>query len=101
MARCTMNPSEPRPMMPIPTITAITIRMILRAPPPLLFVATTGGGVVTPTGLAAAGTVFATAPHLLQNLVPSFRVAPQELQNAMGHLAAMIRLDGRVYQTGS
>jgi hypothetical protein len=30
------------------------------------------------------------APHLLQNLVPSTRVAPQELQNAISHLKGVL-----------
>jgi hypothetical protein len=41
-----------------------------------------GGGAIE-VGLGAVGTAEAAAPHLLQNFVPGFRVAPQELQNAI------------------
>ena len=76
--------------MPIRTITPMTMRMILRAPPPLLFVATAGGGGATATGWRQmrGSSCHGTLPHLLQNLVPSLSVAPQELQNAISHLAA-------------
>ena len=44
----------------------------------------TVGGADTGT---PPGTAPAAAPHLLQNCAPSFKVAPQELQNAISHLA--------------
>jgi hypothetical protein len=52
--------------------------------------ATTGAiGLTADGGLSGdAGEEASTgAPHLLQNLVPEFRLAPQELQNAIYHLA--------------
>lgn len=39
-----------------------------------------------------------TAPHLLQNFVPSESGAPQELQKAMAHLVASS--NGGVYRSG-
>src|SRR6516164_5242412 len=76
---------------PRSTKTPITMRTILRALlPPVL-----GGGAGTGRA-AAAGASAMTAPHLLQNFVPSARLAPQELQNAIGHL--LDGLDGRVYR---
>src|ERR1035437_2236611 len=72
------------PRTPTPTMTATTMRMILRALlPPLEGGA--GGRVVGVTP-GADGPAATTAPHLLQNFVPAFRVAPQELQNAISHL---------------
>jgi hypothetical protein len=41
----------------------------------------------TPAEDAVAGWV---VPHLVQNLAPLARVAPQELQNAMVHLAFIL-----------
>jgi hypothetical protein len=75
----------------MPTITATTIRMIFRALLPPVGVGAGADGVgdeltleaVAPVGTGAAATA---APHLLQNFVPGFRVAPQELQNAIRHL---------------
>src|SRR5260370_29213730 len=67
--------------MPMPTITATTIRMTLRALLPPVVGGTEAG--VTPGVGAAAATA---TPHLLQNVVPALRVAPQELQNAISHL---------------
>jgi len=55
-----------------------------------------GGGPGAMDWAAAAGTPLTAAPQLLQNFVPSLRGAPQELQNAMVHLAH--QLDGRVYR---
>ena len=54
------------------------------------------GSAVTGVKPGAAATTGAvtTAPHLLQNFVPSARVAPQELQNAIGHLFEDDLLDG-------
>src|SRR5450755_3103925 len=70
------------PRMPSPTTTATTIRMIFRAPP--LFWGAPGApaaGVKTGAAAAAPGCV---VPHLVQNFAPASRVAPQELQNAIG-----------------
>src|ERR1035437_4148191 len=79
-----MMPTVATPRIPMPTITATTIRMILRALLPPVGAGAGGGAVdVTP---AAGGPDATAAPHLLQNFVPSFRVAPQELQNAINHL---------------
>src|SRR5208337_2100139 len=75
------------PRIPIPTITAMTIRITLRALlPPVGGAAGAGGGCTEAAGGAAA----APAPHLLQNFDPGSRVAPQELQNAIGHLVVGI-----------
>ena len=64
------------------------MRIILRALPPPVGVgpgaATEGAGVAAGTGVD----VVWAAPHLLQNLVPVVRAAPQELQNAISHLVA-------------
>ena len=68
----------------MPTITATTMRITLRALPPPVGAGAGGGAVdVTPGEDAPTATA---APHLLQNFVPGFRVAPQELQNAINHL---------------
>src|SRR5271165_4579751 len=82
--RYPMNPTVAMPRMPRPMMTATMIRMILRALlPPLDGGGARGAVAVTPGADGPAGTA---APHLLQNFVPSFRVAPQELQNAISHL---------------
>ncbi|MGA2415484.1 MAG: hypothetical protein ABSF59_13615 [Candidatus Sulfotelmatobacter sp.] len=57
-----------------------------------------GKGGIEPTAAGAApgadGEEERTAaPHLLQNLVPSTRVAPQELQNAISHLKEVLAQD--------
>src|SRR5271165_6719723 len=72
--------------MPRPMMMAITMRMILRAllPPPVEAGGAGGrGDNAAPGATGPAGTA---APHLLQNFVPAVRAAPQELQNAIGHL---------------
>jgi hypothetical protein len=49
-----------------------------------------GAGVVTGAADPAAGSgddARTATPHLLQNRVPGVRAAPQELQNAINHLA--------------
>src|SRR5258708_15167379 len=79
--RYPMKPTVATARTPMTTMMATTIRMPLSAPPPPL-VAGAAEGVVA-TFVAASGTA---APHLLQNFVPGVSVAPQELQNAMGHL---------------
>src|SRR5271157_735963 len=86
------------PRIPMLTMTAKTIRMTLSALLPPL-----GGGAGVDdagTGEAADGVAAMAAPHLLQNCVPSVRVAPQELQNAIGHLEvmSMSTLNARVYR---
>jgi hypothetical protein len=52
------------------------------------------GGTEPVAAVAAPGAAGAeermAAPHLLQNLVPSTRVAPQELQNAISHLKGVL-----------
>src|SRR5579863_8031970 len=89
------KPAEAKPRIPTNTTTATTMRMTLRAPPPA---AGTGGAVTTggvggvtdgtaPAGAAAEPRI--AAPHLLQNRVPGLRLAPQELQNAMGPPASI------------
>src|SRR5258708_24975677 len=45
-----------------------------------------GGGEMVGGTVGAAGPAATAVPHLLQNFVSGFRVAPQELQNAMHHL---------------
>jgi hypothetical protein len=75
----------------MPTITATTIRMIFRALLPPVGVGAgadgVGGELTLEAGApAATGAAATAAPHLLQNFVPGFRVAPQELQNAIRHL---------------
>src|SRR5271167_4842715 len=78
-----MKPTVATPRIPTTTMTATTIRMILRALlPPVVGVG--GGGVGAPPG--ADGPAATAAPHLLQNFVSAVRVAPQELQNAISHL---------------
>jgi hypothetical protein len=71
--------------MPSTTITATTIRMILSA---LLLLAGGAGGRETGEDGAAGAAEAAGAPHFGQNLAPASRLLPQELQNAIGHLAA-------------
>src|SRR5690242_10746012 len=93
-----MNETAATPRIPRPTITATTIRMILRA---LLLC---GTAVVVATGeegtaddALPAGWV---APHLVQNLAPPSRVAPQELQNAIKSPRLQSNLhDGGVYRS--
>src|SRR5690242_12847635 len=74
--------------MPMPTMTAMTISTTLR---PLL--RPVGGaadaGVAGGAGVAAGetGPSAMVEPHLLQNFAPAVRGAPQELQNAISHLA--------------
>jgi hypothetical protein len=64
----------------------ITIRTVLREPLPLPL-PVLGGGAGIPAALGAGAGAPATGlPHLLQKLVPSARVAPQELQKAITHL---------------
>src|SRR5579871_2984442 len=84
------KPQVTMPRIPMKTITATMMRMILRALllPPLL--GTAGGtGRGAETGVPGATATPAAAPHLLQNFVPSARLAPQELQNAIDHLEAI------------
>ena len=70
------------PRMPSPTTTATVIRMIFK---PVL--ARAGVAAADEAGVPATdGTL---APHLGQNLAEGSNVAPQELQNAIGHLAAV------------
>src|SRR6202051_3305748 len=81
-----MMPTVATPRIQTPTSTAPTIRTTLRALlPPVGAVAGAGAVEVAPAvGVAAVDVPGATAaPHLLQNFVPGFRVAPQELQNAI------------------
>src|SRR6202140_4676140 len=75
--------------MPRTTMMATMMSTILRALLPPGGAGATGaeaaggGG----SGAAAAGELAVMpAPHLLQNLVPGVRLAPQELQNAIRHL---------------
>src|ERR1700687_6240182 len=76
-----MMPTVATPRIQTPTSTATTIRTTLRALlPPVGAVAGTGAVEVTPGADSPGATA---APHLLQNFVPGFRVAPQELQNAI------------------
>src|ERR1700686_5754888 len=86
-----MMPTVAMPRIPTRTMTATTIRITLRA---LLPPVGAGAGAVevAPEIAVPAGTA---APHLLQNFVPGFRVAPQELQNAISHLVNGVgRIDG-------
>src|SRR6202158_6606591 len=80
-------PTVAMPRIQTPTSTATTIRTTLRALlPPVGTVAAGGVVEVAPPAVdvAAVDVPGATAaPHLLQNFVPGFRVAPQELQNAI------------------
>src|SRR5579864_8044463 len=65
-------------------IEPITMRTVLRPLlPPVL-----GGGAGIPAAVDALGAAASATglPHLLQKRVPSAKVAPQELQNAIGHL---------------
>src|ERR1700722_4088164 len=79
-------PMVAMPRIPTRTMTATTIRITLRALlPPVGAVA--GAVEVAPEIAIPAGTA---APHLLQNFVPGFRVAPQELQNAISHLVSAL-----------
>src|SRR6476620_11273736 len=74
-----MKETVPIARIPRTTMTATTIRMILRALP--LFWVEAGAVPAGVMGAAAApGWV---VPHLLQNFAPLSRVAPQELQNAI------------------
>src|ERR1700693_4274339 len=73
-------PTVATPRIPITTITATMIRIILRALLPPV------GAGATDVAAGAAGPPDTTAPHLLQNFVPGLRVAPHELQNAINHL---------------
>src|SRR5580704_8825913 len=80
------------PRTPMPTITAMTMRTTLRALLPPAGGGATGGGAAT-TGAPPA----MAAPHLLQNFVSGVRAVPQELQNAIFHLAKVrFRVDARV-----
>src|SRR5262249_55096138 len=88
------------PIMPSPTITATTMRMILTALPPC-----TGwlgvGGVLAEAVTTGAGpaTVGIAVPHLPQNFPPASTTAPQELQNAIDHLTRKgVHTDGGVYR---
>src|ERR1700693_4422448 len=88
-----MMPTVATPRMQMPTMTATTIRTTLRAllPP----VGAGAGAAVVEATAAADGPAATAAPHLLQNFVPGFRVAPQELQNAISHLVSGVgRIDG-------
>ena len=75
-------------------ITPTTIRMAFRAAPLEGGAGVAGAGVTGGAEPATIGGVTAgagdeasmAAPHLLQNRVPEMMLAPQELQNAMGHL---------------
>jgi hypothetical protein len=78
-----MMPTVAMPRIPMPTMMATTMRITLRA---LLPPIGAGAGVGTVDGTPGADAPATGAPHLLQNFVPGFRVAPQELQNAIGHL---------------
>src|ERR1700686_1294200 len=79
------------PRIPTRTITATTIKITLRALLPPV-----GAGAGAVDGMPAVAAPAATAaPHLLQNFVPGFRVAPQELQNAISHLVSAVgKIDG-------
>src|SRR5580658_1410976 len=94
--------SEETPTIPNSTITPTTIRMAFRAPPPEagagVGVGATGG--TAPMAAGAGDGESIAAPHLLQNLVPGAILAPQELQNAMGHLrwTQRHRRSARVYR---
>src|SRR5438477_8153112 len=79
-----MTPTVTMPRIPMTTMTATTIRIILRAllPP----VGAGGAGIGGRAADVAPGAVATAAPHLLQNWVPGLSVAPQELQNAISHL---------------
>src|ERR1700733_3133253 len=99
-----MMPTVATPRIPRPMITAATMRMILRALLPPVGVCAGAAGV-TPgaAALAATGADASEAtgdPHLLQNFVPAFSVAPQELQNAINHLvrACWEKSTARVYR---
>src|SRR5579864_3737934 len=79
------------PRMLTPTTTPTTMRIILSALLPPRVGGGAGRGVCDGSAVAGdmpAGFPVTAAPHLLQNWVPAFRVAPQELQNAIGHLAS-------------
>src|ERR1700687_4749644 len=76
-----MMPTVATPRIQMPTSTATTMRTTLRALlPPVGAGAGTGAVEVTPGADSPGATA---VPHLLQNFVPGFRVAPQELQNAI------------------
>jgi len=57
-------------------------------------------GAIVGVTVGAADEANMAAPHLLQNLVPGTRPAPQELQNAMGYLIGKLgcRQSARVYR---
>src|ERR1700686_4649942 len=76
--------------MPRTTMMATMMSTILRALLPPVGAGATGaeaaGAGVTGAAAGAGELAVMPAPHLLQNLVPGVRLAPQELQNAISHL---------------
>src|ERR1700693_1507162 len=94
-----MNPSEATPRIATRKNTPTTMRRALRAPPPEPGAGEeTGGATGAPAG--AGDEVSIAAPHLLQKLVPGAVLAPQELQNGIGHLMGMYccKWTARVYR---
>ncbi len=71
------------PRMPNPMMTATTINTILTA-----LLACAGFTAAAEAGVDGAADTGAPLPHFGQNLAAGSRGAPQELQNAIGHLTA-------------
>src|ERR1019366_1792087 len=88
-ARCTMNAQVPILRIPSPTITASTIRIILRAPLPC------AGAAGAPDAAPAA--VDDAAPHLGQNFAPASIAVPHALQNAISHIVGEFVTGAGVY----
>ena len=94
-ARRTINAHVPILRIPRPTITASTIRIILRAPPPC---AGPAGAAETGEAFdAAPAAVDDAAPHLGQNFAPASIAVPHELQNAISHLVGEFVTGAGVY----
>src|SRR5450631_3746977 len=93
----TMNATVPIPRMPSPMTTATTIRMILSALLPPWAGGAAGIGAAA-RGAPAGALPTAAAPHLGQNLAPLSIAVPQELQNAISHLAPEFATGAGVYR---